>query len=313
VLNEENKVHRVMAKFSPTPVSSILVGTLQKLVGRVVLPGNRAHYLYAPNSGKPCVYYRIKVEEERVHTETYTEEVGKEGHTRKVEKTREVRDWHEIIDHQHGVDFYLQDGQTKVFIPGGSRGDVQIESTWDSSGHGGGIFDGRPPPGVCALLGGLVDMQWMNNLEVMLTGNGRTGRLRYTECAFEVNELIAAIGVAAPATDPFTRQPVYALFPPQESMITEDMMDNMNWSKWDKRSWHDTQQLPHVVLSDKIEFTRGVPIQPIMDLPAYMLQPPQQFLPTMYQVPTAQPVSVVMLPMTTVVLLVVPVQQQMAR
>ena len=64
-------------------------------------------------------------------------------------------------------------------------------------------------------------MQWINNISIMMTGNGRTGRLRFNECSFDVNEAIAAMGVAFPATDPFTMQPVLALFAPAPSMLTE--------------------------------------------------------------------------------------------
>ena len=41
--------------------------------------------------------------------------------------------------------------------------------------------------------------------------SGRTGRFRYTEESFDVNELLAALGVPTPATDPYTNQPVKIL------------------------------------------------------------------------------------------------------
>jgi hypothetical protein len=298
-----------MKKFAPVPVSAATIGTLSKLVGRVVLAGDRTQYLYAPNSGKPCVYYRIKIEEERMETVTYWDEEGVGDNKRRVQRTRTEERWHQIIDTQHGVDFYLQDGNAKLFIPGGSRGDVQIESAWDSRGHSGAAFwDREPPPGVRALLGSRLDMQWMSSVSIMMTGNGRTGRMRFSECSFDVNELIAAMGVAYPATDPFTLQPVCALFAPDPRMLTSEMMDGMGWSDWDKKSWADLQRTPHVVLSDKREFTEGVPIHPLVDLPVYMTQPAQQFTPAMYAIPTAAPVPIAALPMDTAIPQFVPGQ-----
>ena len=155
-------------------------------------------------------------------------------------------------------------------------------------------------------------MQWAENISIMLTGNGRTGRLRFQECSFDVNEAISALGVPMPATDPFTQQPVYALFAPRPDILTEKMMDDLGWSSWDKKSWGDLQRTPHVMLSDKEQFTAGVPTQPLMDLPVYMVQPPAQFTPAMYQVPVAQPVPIQVLPMATPVPQAV-VSQGMAR
>ena len=55
---------RVLEKFSPAPVSQAKDGMLQKLVGRVVLAGTQP--FYAPGSGRPCVWYRVEVSEERI-------------------------------------------------------------------------------------------------------------------------------------------------------------------------------------------------------------------------------------------------------
>jgi hypothetical protein len=91
-------------------------------------------------------------------------------------------------------------------------------------------------------------------------------------------------------------------------MLTEEMMDGMAWSDWDKKSWADLQSDPHVVLSDKKKFTSGVPIQPLVNLPIYMTQPMQQFTPAMYAIPTAAPTQIILLPVGTAIPLFVPGQ-----
>jgi len=53
---------------------------------------------------------------------------------------------------------------------------------------------------------------------------------------------------------------------------------------------------PVVLVSDKEEFTEGIDVQPIMQLPVYMTQPLSVVSPALYQVPPApivvQPVVV---------------------
>lgn len=78
-LSEEAKVGRVLEKFSPAPVSQAKDGMLQKLVGRVVLAGTQP--FYAPGSGRPCVWYRVEVFEERIRIR---EERDAEGNVRIV-------------------------------------------------------------------------------------------------------------------------------------------------------------------------------------------------------------------------------------
>jgi hypothetical protein len=97
-----------MKKFEPVPVAQAAPGHLQKYVGRVVLAGDRTNYLYAPNSGNPCVYYRIKIEEEWLETETYHVDVGEGDNKRRESREREVKRWKQLLDTQHGVDFYIQ-------------------------------------------------------------------------------------------------------------------------------------------------------------------------------------------------------------
>lgn len=46
------------------------------------------------------------------------------------------------------VDFYLQDGISKVFVNGSNRGQCKVQSSVDAGG-GASIFN-QPPPGACA-------------------------------------------------------------------------------------------------------------------------------------------------------------------
>ena len=69
--------------------------------------------------------------------------------------------------------------------------------------------------------------------------DGRTGRFRYTEESFDVNELVAALGVPVPAQDPYTGEPVKILNVFTRNTVSETYMDDNGWSDWDKRSWQD--------------------------------------------------------------------------
>ena len=86
--------------------------------------------------------------------------------------------------------------------------------------------------------------------------DGRTGRFRYTEESFDVNELVAALGVPVPAQDPYTGEPVKVLNAFTRHTISETYMDDNGWSDWDKRSWQDLlKRRPEILLSDSPRFT----------------------------------------------------------
>jgi len=180
-LNEGDKVGRVLQRFPPAPVSQAQDGTLQKLVGRVVLAGQ--HPFYTPGGGIPCVYYNVVVEEERVEHRTDSE--GR--------RQRHIV-WHVICRDERFVDFYLQDGVNKLFVQGSNRGQCRIQGR---QGGGRSNFFNQPPPGIQMLIathargwGG-----WGHH-------EHRTGRFRYTESSFDVNELVAGLGVVTSGQDP---------------------------------------------------------------------------------------------------------------
>ena len=51
------------------------------------------------------------------------------------------------------------------------------------------------------------------------------------QSSFDVNELLAALGVVTPATDPFTREPVKSLKPIRADILTDEFMEQNKWSE----------------------------------------------------------------------------------
>ena len=61
-LSEGDKVQRVLDKFPAIPASRAQDSALQKLVGRVVVAGQKP--CFSPAKGTPCVYFHLVIEEE---------------------------------------------------------------------------------------------------------------------------------------------------------------------------------------------------------------------------------------------------------
>ncbi len=70
-------MERVLTRFMPVPCSKAEDGAMQKLIGRVVLAGNMP--FLAPGDMRPCVWYRVNVQEQRKHT-THTKKGGTKTH-----------------------------------------------------------------------------------------------------------------------------------------------------------------------------------------------------------------------------------------
>lgn len=255
-LSEEDKVGRVLEKFTAAPVKAAQDGMLQKLVGRVVLAGTMP--FVAPGSGRPCVWYRVRVEEELVRMR---EERDDDGTVRMVRQLY----WKQIARAERFQDFYLQDGQSKMFVNGAARGTCRIQST--NTGGRSNIFQ-QPPPGIQMLIA-----QSLSGFRGWGAFEGRTGRFRYQEEAFHVNELVAALGLVSAGVNPWTRQPVKILTPFNSTTLTEEFFVKNEWSDWDKRSWADLTKTPCVLLSDHPSFTGGVMVDPAVNLPPWMINP----------------------------------------
>ena len=98
-----------------------------------------------------------------------------------------------------------------------------------------------------------------------------TGRYRYTESSFDVNELVAGLGVITQAADA-TGAPIKMLVPFNEQTLNEAYFEANGWSDFDKRSWHDLLKNPSVLLSDSAHFTSGVVVQPVVFPPRMQYQ-----------------------------------------
>ena len=216
---------------------------------------------YAPGSGRPCVYYHVTVHEERRRV---TRRQNAEGEWREDVSYY----WHEIARDSKFEDFYLQDGTSKVFIQASSGG-CKIQG--HKSGGGASMFQ-FPPPGIARMIAERCMMDAFGDAFWHHRRDGRTGKFRYCEESFDVNELVAALGVSTPAQDPYTGQAVKVLNPFNKQTLSEQYMDDNKWDSWDKQSWQDLLKYPAVLLSDRSEFTGGVFVQPAQQLPAYMTQ-----------------------------------------
>ena len=272
-LDEGAKVGRVLEKFSAIPARLAQPGALNKVVGRITIAGSNP--FYAPGSGKPCVYYRVKVEQE-------FEEIREDQDGREQRSFR----WKTIATDEQFTDFFLQDGTSKVFVRGSDRAHCKIQGNKDCGGTSG--MWSSPPPGIRALIGFRnPGFRWHNSgFDIEFA----TGRYRYAEASFEVNELVAGLGVVQPATDP-SGQPIMMLVPFSEETLTEEYFVENKWGDFDKRSWHDLLKNPSVLLSDEPHFTSGVQVNPVMFPPQMQYQVavavPQHNWSTQYEQPQA--------------------------
>ncbi len=165
----------------------------------MVLAGNAP--FYAPGDSRPCVWYRVVVEEERTREVHSTDANGnRRSHTEHY--------WVEVARDERMADFYLQDGPFKVFVNGSNRGTVRIQGTVDAGGNS-NIFS-APPPGI----------QWL----ISQSGNawgGWLGKYRYSQESFDVNEMVAGLGHVVPAMDPFSGTPCKFLMPLSKDALSQ--------------------------------------------------------------------------------------------
>jgi hypothetical protein len=104
-------------------------------------------------------------------------------------------------------------------------------------------------------------------------GRSKTGRYRYNEASYDVNEQISALGLLQLCHDPYTGKHVHVLSPPRDEMLDAKFFALHNWTKWDQKAWHECEHAPHVMLSaDKkgMHDEHGNPIE-IPPVPPSML------------------------------------------
>ena len=252
---------KVLDAFPAFKASDAQDGTLQKIVGRVVLAGQKP--FYAPVSGKSCVYFKTTVKEERLEVSHHRDRNGV--------MRRNVRNvWYTIAVASQFSNFYLQDGNSKVFVPG-DRGSCRIQS---KKGTGrSGIWSGPPPPGVQALIQASFASRGQAFWGFGALDGMRTGRYQYHEESFDINEIVAALGVPVAAQDPFTNEPVKIIQPFGQGTLTEEWMEANGWTLLQRKSWESLlKDGGAVLLSDNESQTAGVPIEIIHALPAFMTQ-----------------------------------------
>jgi hypothetical protein len=286
-MSEKTKVGLVMQHYQAKPVSRASVGMLERLVGRCILAGGAAEALYNPATGAPCAYYHIKIEE--VHYE------GGESGRGKYYVT--------VFEEEHSQDFYVQDGAAKLYIPAGRRAMVKLGDHMESSevSDKNSFFESKKEPipqGVKALLGSRLnrDQGWWSRMT-----DDCTGAFRISESSFDVNEVLSVMGLVQLVQDPYTGVPTAMMTPPREEMLSDDFFEKHEWSDWEKRSWHDCEQVPHVLVSDdkKLmmdESGNELVILPVPALPTYMAAPPAAFTQQMYTPYTPPPLQYITVP-----------------
>jgi hypothetical protein len=273
-------VGMVLHKFKPHAARDCYDNMLQMLVGRIVLAGSAP--LFAPASGRPCVFFRIEIEEE-VSVREYDDETNTTSHR---------TEWNMVVKQEISRDFYIQDGIVKVFVNAADRDRCKIQAEKNEDEGSSWSSFREPPPGIRALVGEMnsgydwvqiTDEDRDGDLEVRM----RTGNLRYIERSFDINELVAVLGVAVPVTDPYTGNPTKCMQPFDDNSLTEDWMEGQGWEKDDVASWHKLLEEPHVLISDNTEFTSVVDVAPAQDLPVFMVQTlePGMVVPGMYTPP----------------------------
>lgn len=260
-LDEGQQVGRIMDKFPAARAGQPHAdGQVVKIVGRAVLAGPNA--CYSPATNSPCVWYRLLVEEECIRIEHYEDAEGRQ-------RTRRHHHWERCFVDEQFVDFYLQDGNTKIFVNGANRGQCRIQGkTKNSSYHRSSFFTSCPPPGIQMLIN-----QRVPNFRGWFSSDRHTGRFRYRESSYNVNDLIIGLGViSASVTDPFTGQLGLALTPIMEHTLTEEWMEMNQWSSWDKKSWHKLLKHGSAVLLSNKTTSPGIPqIPPVQQLPPHMI------------------------------------------
>jgi len=228
-----------MNHFPPVTVSDAKNDRLGNFVGRVMLAGNR--FCYAPGSGKPCVYYRTTVEEEFV-----TERRDQNGNT------TTTRQWRQIGVSENYCDFYLVNGNDRLFISGSQRDQVKIQSNTDSPFCSFKLFN--LPPGIKQMIGfSLRNFSW-----------SQTGNYRYREQSFDLNEILAAFGVPKDTQDYYTQQPVKYLVPYDPNTLTQQYFTENKWEDHDIEAWKEFAKAPTVLVSDDRKHTSKVQVAPLV-------------------------------------------------
>ncbi len=80
-----------------------------------------------------------------------------------------------------------------------------------------------PPPGIAYIIGStMFNFNWSHH------GDHRTGRFRYWQSSFDVNELVAALGVVQPGQDA-SGAPVKTMLPIRADALSPQFLAEHKW------------------------------------------------------------------------------------
>lgn len=179
-----------------------------------------------------------------------------------------------VYNQQRWSDFFLTDGRTSVFINGARPGLCKVDGHTDIGGR---TDFSIPPPGIAMIIGqDIIGHMWTGRHDI-------TGRFRYSQRSFDVNEAVACLGVVAPGATP-DGQPCKIMQPATSGALPESFFKDHNWEEWDIDSWKELSRHGALLLSDDRKFTGSVSIAPLTQLPAFQTTPSnfagaQQYMP----------------------------------
>ena len=237
--SEEQKIDHVLKQYPAVAAVDAKVGQIQKVTGHVFPASDDV--FHAPVSGKPCVWYRTIIEEQRIHTATTQKGIS------------HFYAWHQIVVAEQVSDFYIADGDVKVLIAGQGSG-----AKYQSVCFGGknGVWSGEPPPGVALMVDTAVakatgkhDSNWWER-----KSKNKTGKYRYSEQAFDVNEIVCALGVVTDIGGELTI----------EACTEATEVDMAGWNGHAKSAWKELVKEGHVILSDHPDQVAGVEVRMLL-------------------------------------------------
>ncbi|MBX3274002.1 MAG: hypothetical protein KF729_27300 [Sandaracinaceae bacterium] len=160
----DQRLKRRMRATPQRAIADVVEGERVRIVGRVRGDATIA----APLSGRPCVYYRVVVEEQRRR--------GKSSY------------WATLVDEERGVEFLVEDGAGVARVP---VGHVQAVLEGDARGNSGFLRDPTPELEAFLAARGHATTGWVFNKTI-----------RYREGVAEPGERVAVVGTGRWERDP---------------------------------------------------------------------------------------------------------------
>lgn len=166
LLNPDAQARRYLRKAERRPIAQLGDGVVGRIVGAARRSADGT--LVAPLTGRPCLYYVARVDEQTSSGKT----------------TR----WRTVIREERGVPFVVQDASGRAIVdPMGARVSLEI----DSRTHSGTFDDPTPEEKAFLASHGQSGQGWVFNKG-----------LRYHEAVIEEDEVIAVLGAGVREPDP---------------------------------------------------------------------------------------------------------------